>query len=225
MFWPEQPKHKIAMMHPARTRRHKRTMSLKIPVAHDFICPWCWVGLVQAKRLEGEFGATIDWLGYELWPAELEWPDHKPGPEPPANKPVTPNRFEFILISDGLEIPKAERPKKMRTFNAHQAVEYAKTEGVANILVESFYHALWRRGENINDVAVIKELASGTVKDIDALVSAVETQKFRENVVHFDDDAYAAGIYNVPTFFIGGLRYAEQPYSVLRQAVKKELDL
>ena len=35
-------------------------MSLIIPVAHDFICPWCWVGLLQVNRLKEEFPVDFE---------------------------------------------------------------------------------------------------------------------------------------------------------------------
>ncbi len=196
-------------------------MGITIPVAHDFICPWCWVGLLQAQKLEREFGVGIEWLGYELFPAELEWPNYQPGPEPPANRPPTLSRFEFLLAADGLELPTATKPKGMRTFNAHEAVEFAKTEGVSNKLVDILYRAYWERGENINDVENLRALAVGTVTDLDAYVNAIVTQQFKSNIVGFDDEAYSKGIYNVPTFFIGGERYAEQPYTNLRKAVTR----
>lgn len=194
-------------------------MEITIPVAHDFICPWCWVGLLQAKRLEREFGAKIEWVGHELFPEDLEWPDHASGPPSPANKPPTPTRFDFLLAADDVEMPTSERPKKMRTFNAHEAVEYAKTEGVANELVEALYRAYWERGEEINDLDVLRRIATGIVKDIDAMVDSAKTDRFRKNIVKFDDESYSMGVYNVPTFTIGGEPYAEQPYSALRKAV------
>jgi len=49
-------------------------MSVTLPIAHDFICPWCWVGLLQALKLKKEFGVALEWKGYELWPEELAWP-------------------------------------------------------------------------------------------------------------------------------------------------------
>jgi len=190
-----------------------------ITIPNDFICPWCWVGLLQAKHLEEEFGAHIEWLGYELFPEELEWPDHAPGPEPPANRPPTLTRFDFLLVADDIEMPKSERPRKMRTFNAHEAVEYAKTEGVAGQLVEALYRAYWERGEEINDPAVLRRVAEGIVTDLDALDHAVATKQFKANIVGFDDEAYSKGVYNVPTFYIGGVPYAEQPYANLRKAI------
>ena len=91
---------------------------MTIPIAHDFICPWCWVGFLQAKKLQEQFKVDIDWRGYELWPESLEWPEPgEPALEPPANKPKTPSRLEFICYADGLEMPHVDRPKRMRTFN------------------------------------------------------------------------------------------------------------
>jgi len=199
-------------------------MPITIPVAHDFICPWCWVGLLQVRKLQAEFNIEIDWAGYELFPLELEWPDYPAAAEPPANKPVVPTRFEFLLYADGIEMPKSERPRKMRTYNAHQAVEYAKTEGVADAFVEKLYRAYWESGLEINSIEVILNLAEGLIKDTDALVKAIESKQFKDKIVGFDDDAYAAGVYNVPTFFIDGQRYAEQPYVVLQKAVRAALE-
>ena len=199
-------------------------MAIIIPIAHDFICPWCWVGLLQAKKLEHEFDVTIEWVGYELFPIDLEWPDYPAATPPPANKPVTPTRFEFLLAADGYEMPTAERPKKMRTYNAHQALEYAKAIGRGNAFNEVLYRALWERGENINEVDVLLKLSEGLIENKDELHSAIVNKQFHDKVVGFDDPAYASGVYNVPTFFIAGERYAEQPYSVLKKAVAKALE-
>lgn len=198
-------------------------MSLVIPVAHDFICPWCWVALLQVNRLKSEFPVEFDWLGYELFPEELEWPDHQPGPPPPANKPPVPSRLDFILIADGIKLPTAERPKKMRTFYAHQAAEYAKTEGVGPEMVEKLYRALWEEGKEINNPEVLLELGKGLIKDAGAYEKAIRERTFRDKIVGFDDEAYSKGVYNVPTYFIGGERYAEQPYVILREAIQKAL--
>lgn len=195
-------------------------MALTIPIAHDFICPWCWVGMIQAKRLREEFGAEIEWVGYELFPEELEWPTPSPAPEPPANKPPTPSRLDFLLVADDMELPKSVRPQRMRTHNAHEALAYAKTEGKADVFAEALYRAYWEKGRDINKPDVLREIATGILDDLDAMAKAVEEKAFAKDIVGFDDDAYAAGVYNVPTFWIGGERYAEQPYVTLKKAVQ-----
>jgi len=198
-------------------------MALTIPVAHDFICPWCWIGWKQARKLQNEFDVQFDWLGYELIPDALEWPNYASDP-PPPNKPETLSRLQFLEIADGIFVPKTTRPHQMRTHNAHEAVEYAKTEGVADQLIDRLYPAYWQEGEEINDVQVLVRLAQGIVRNLDALADAIEKKQFADRIVPFDDDAYAAGVYNVPTFYIGGGRYAEQPYSVLQRHARMAVE-
>jgi predicted DsbA family dithiol-disulfide isomerase len=195
---------------------------MTIPIAHDFICPWCWVGLLQAKRLKEEFGAEIEWRGYELFPEALAWPTPAPAAETPANKPATPSRFDFLLHADGLEMPTSVRPQRMRTHNAHEALEYAKTEGKADEFAEALYRAYWEDGREINRPDVLHELARNILSDPDEMLRAVNEKRYAANIVGFDDDAYASGVYNVPTFYIDGERYAEQPYTVLKKAVQTQ---
>jgi len=198
---------------------------MKIPVAHDFICPWCWIGLFQAKRLEKDFGVEVEWLSYELFPDELEWvvsAGSAPAPEGDPRKPKTPTRMDLAYAAEGMDAPVSTRPYHMRTHNAHEAVEYAKTEGVANQLVEKLYRAYWEEGQNINEPEVLEGLAVGIVKDVPAMVKAIAERQFKDKIVGFDDPAYDSGVFNVPTFIIGGERYAEQPYRALQKAMEAE---
>ncbi|RYG45068.1 hypothetical protein EON79_13475, partial [bacterium] len=215
------------MCRQARRREHapcatiQSSMALTVPLAHDFICPWCWVGFFQAKRLEREFGVHIDWRGYELFPKDLYWPDYPAEKPQPANKPKVPNRFDFLCAAEGIEMPNVKRPHKMRTYNAHQAVEYAKTEGVGDEMIERLYRGFWEKGLEINRIDVLKDLARGLIHDLAAFEKAIVTRQFHDKVVLFDDDANKKGVYNVPTFFIGSERLAEQPYLVLAHAMKR----
>lgn len=175
-------------------------------------------------RLSEELGVEFDLCGYELMPEELPWGDPSPLPEPPANKPKTPSRMDLAYAASGVEKPpKGVQPKKMRTHNALLATEFAKSVGVGMEFARRLYEAYWLEGLVINEIEVLAELAAGIVPDVDALVQSVASQEFESRIVKFDDDAYAAGVYNVPTYFIGGERYAEQPYEVLAEAIRAEL--
>jgi riboflavin biosynthesis pyrimidine reductase/predicted DsbA family dithiol-disulfide isomerase len=193
-------------------------MSLTIPVAHDFICPWCWVGFFQAIRLKNEFDVSIEWLGYELLPAGMVNEPSAPKIEP-LNKPAILSRFALLMAAENMVLPLVPKPPNVRTFNAHQAVEYAKTEGVQDALVEAIYRAFWEDGRDINKIDNLCEIATGIVSDLANMRTAMETDQFGDQVVDFDDDAYSKGVYNVPTFFVGEKRLAEQPYSVIRKAM------
>ncbi len=198
-------------------------MAIIIPVAHDFICPWCWIGYSQAQRLRLEFDIEIEWRGYELWPIELAWPEPNSKPDAP-NKPVVvrpalPSKLELALVAEGLPPTSEERPKRMRSNNAHQAVEFAKTLGLEEIMISKMYRAYWMRGEEINHIEVIRKLSESFIPNIEEMEIAIERVAFADKVVHFDKPSYDLGIYNVPTFWIGEELVAEQPYKVLRDKI------
>ncbi|MDH4388262.1 MAG: dihydrofolate reductase family protein [Fimbriimonas sp.] len=193
---------------------------MTIRVAHDFNCPWCWVGLFHAQRLEREFGVTIEWVGYELFPKEMEW-DYSSCPIEPKNKPKTPGRFAIHAFAEGIPVPNVDRPFEQRTYNSHQAVEYAKTEGVSNQLVERLYRAHWEEGKDINAIDVLEREAAGLVQNVSEMLKAVEDNRFDDKVVDFDQPAFDSGVYNLPTFFIGEERLAEQPYRKIKAAMEK----
>ncbi len=192
-----------------------------VRIAHDVTCPWCWIGLHQARRLQADLGVTVDWVGYELWPEELEWPEPgPPDPPPPANKPETPSRLRLAYAAEGMEPPTATRPRRMRVHDALQACESAKAQGVGGEFVDRLYEAYWLRGERVGDVEVLLALAEGLLPDPVRFRAEIEGRAYRDRIVPFDDVAYSLGVYNVPTFFIGDERYAEQPYAVLAKAIQ-----
>jgi riboflavin biosynthesis pyrimidine reductase/predicted DsbA family dithiol-disulfide isomerase len=196
-------------------------MSTTIPVAHDFNCPWCWIAISQAKRLSLEFDVEFEWRGFELFPEGIEWPE-APAPRQYDNdRPATPSRLDLALAAEGLPAFAPNRPQKMRTHNAHLAVEYARIRGSANALVQRLYEAHWIHGLDINDLLTIKKLAKGIIDDPNRLIESVQQNLHSDRITYFDDDAHAEGIYSVPTFLIGGNRYAEQPYSVLSDALSQ----
>lgn len=194
---------------------------MRIPVAHDFTCGWCWIGLFQAKRLRRDFGAEIDWVPYELYPEPSPFPSGGT-PEPPKHpdKPKTPSRFQLAMAAEGLDPLGAERPWPIRTHLCHQAVEFSKPLGVADQMVERIYNAYWKHGLPIDRPEVLAFLSKGLIGDEAALLRALEEGTDREKLVPFDEAAIASGVHNVPTFWIGDDRYAEQPYSVLAKAMR-----
>ena len=195
-----------------------------IKVAHDYICPWCWIAVFQTRDLMQEFGVTFDWLSYELIPDELPWPDSPSVPEVKTNRPKTPSRMDLAWAASGVEKPTVERPKQMRSHNALEATEYVKAHGEHQAFVEAMYRAYWEKGLEINSLPVIEKIAADYVADVADLLRAVEDKAYNEKIVKFDDESYSKGVYNVPTYRIGGERYAEQPTSVLRQAIRSALE-
>lgn len=197
-------------------------MALRIPVAHDFNCAWCWIGLQQVLRLRREFAVEIDWRGYEQYPEGMAWPEPLPAPVS-SLRPPTPSRLRLAYAAEGMAPPTAERPKRMRTHAAHEAVEHAKTLGAADALVERLYRAHWEDGADLSDLSVLSDLCTGLAGDAPGFEAAIRERRHAAQIVPFDERAHEAGVYNLPTYWIGGERHAEPTYDVLRAAVEAAL--
>lgn len=193
-----------------------------IPVAHDFSCPWCWIGMLQAKQLAQEFGVTFDWLGYELYPEDMPFGDWTPKAQPP-DRPKTPSRMQLAYAAQGIKKPENQGPAQIRTHKAHEAVEFAKLSGPVDDLIEAIYRAYYEQAADIDDLDTLIQIARPHVADIEGMTKAIQERRFQDRIVSFDEPAYESGVYNVPTFYIGGERYAEQPYVVLREAIQSAL--
>lgn len=176
--------------------------------------------MIQAKKLQKDFGVNVDWRGYELFPEDLEFPESTPSAPVNPDKPKTPNRMDLMLIAEGLTYPTNKFSGRIRTHNAHEAVEFCKTIGKADAMVEALYNAYWNEANDINDMLNLTNIVKSVIGDPTECMQAVAQKAFASEIVGFDDPAYAKGVYNVPTFWIDGERYAEQPYTVLSSAVQ-----
>lgn len=185
-------------------------------VAHDVICPWCYVGRIQAHKLRAEFpGLEFVWKGYELLPEGLPYTPARPDPNAPA-KPRVPSRFELLLAADGITLP-------VRTSGLHnsrlalEGAEYAAEVDRIEPYLDALYHAYWEEDRDISDKSVLTEIAESSGLDIGAYVAALESRRYRDQVVEYDEPAHAAGVWNVPTWMFPEEWVAEQPYTVLRE--------
>jgi predicted DsbA family dithiol-disulfide isomerase len=187
-----------------------------LTVAHDFICPWCWVANIQAKRLREEFPTLeFEWKGHELLPEGMAY--NPPPPDPnERRKPRIPSRFELLLQADGLTLPVRTRPFS-RSRLALEGAEFAAEAGKADAYRDAVYHAYWEEDRDIADKAVLAEVAGRVGLDVPAFLAALENRTYRDRIVEFDEPSYAAGIWHVPTWMFPEEWIAEQPYAVVRE--------
>jgi len=187
----------------------------RLVVAHDYICPWCYVGWEQGKRLKKEFPEIeLIWKGYELLPVGLEYTPAPPDPDA-EKKPPVPSRFELLAAAEGLTMPVRTRDFS-RSRRALEGAEFALEAGRADDYHDAMYHAYWHEDKDIADLAVLTEVAEQAGLDIGEFMNALESGRYRDRVVEFDEPAHAAGVWNVPTWMFPERWIAEQPYSVIR---------
>ena len=188
-----------------------------VVIAHDYLCPWCWIGFFQAQRLKDEFPQLKqDWRGFELLPESLgPLPEFKPQPPEPD---AAPTRFHILLAHEGLSLPEPRTIGIVRTHDALQGAEYFKERLPKRFddYNEGVYRAFWERSEDISDYAILRRIAENAGADSDDFVAALAKKAYSGKIVAFDDDAYALDVTHVPTFLFRGERCAEAPYETIR---------
>ena len=197
---------------------------LKVTIAHDYLCPWCWVGFFQAKRLREAFPQIQQvWRGFELLPEELgPLPDFKPQPKDPD---APPSRFEAFSQVEGAPVPEGRTVGIVRTHYALEGAAYAQDREPDRFDAynEAVYRAFWEQSEDISDLDVLGRLAEGAGLDKIEFLSAVSSKAYYDEITRFDDDAYAADVTHVPTFLFRGERCAEAPYNTIRELAERYL--
>jgi predicted DsbA family dithiol-disulfide isomerase len=187
----------------------------RLTVAHDVVCPWCWVAVRQAALLRAEFPSLeLRWVGFELLPAGLAYTPHPKDPDA-DRKPRIPTRFELLLAADGLTLPKRNGPLSNSRL-ALEGGEFAWEAGKQGAYLDALYHTYWEEDQDVSDKAVLTEVAEEAGLDVGEFISALEDRRYRDRIVEFDDPAHAAGIWNVPTWEFPEAWIAEQPYAVVR---------
>jgi riboflavin biosynthesis pyrimidine reductase len=126
-----------------------------------------------------------------------------------------------MYAAEGITPPTQRGPFPMRTTQAHLASEFAKEHGKGDAFIERLYRAYWTEGIEIERLDFLIAVAREFGFDVADFEQSIRRKQYGTRIVPFDDAAYASGVYNVPTFFIGQDRLAEQPYSALAEATRR----
>ncbi len=189
-------------------------------VAHDYICPWCWVAWEQQKRLKAEFPTLhLVWKGFDLLPEGMAYNPPPPDPSQPK-KPRIPSRLELLLAADDLALPKRDKPFS-RSRLALEGAEFAMENGRADEYHDAVYHLYWEESQDIADREVLREAARRAGLDVREFDRALDERRYRDRIIEFDEPAHAAGIWNVPTWEFPEEWIAEQPCSEVRQFAER----
>jgi len=198
---------------------------VKIEVASDVICPWCYIG---KRRLE----KAIDLMGGEK--PEIRWLPFQLNPDMP--KEGVP-RAEYRMAKFG----SAEKSKALdarviaegkgeginfafdrieRTPNTTAAHQLIQASDNQNLVVDALFKAYFEEAKDIGDAAVLADIAKQCgVKDWPQSADA-------QTVAGLEEGVRELGISAVPTFIfarkfgVSGAHPPEALASAIREAMK-----
>lgn len=161
-------------------------------------------------RLEDQYNLDVSWHSYELRPANAG--------------PLDPAYVEKILAARPRMAAMAERDYGVTInsgrfgFNSRPALtgaKYAEAQGKGTAYHAAVMHAYWQDARDIEDVAVLRDIAVQVGLEADAFEAALSEEIYDEQVSADVNQAFQYGLGGVPAtvinqkYLVSGSRTAD----------------
>jgi predicted DsbA family dithiol-disulfide isomerase len=209
------------------------TKKLSIQIWSDIMCPFCYIG---KRKLEGaleKFGKKdqieIEWKSFELDPYFKYNPNENLA-EHLAKKYGKDIKWAKDMMANMTQTAKEagldfhfEKAIRANSHDAHRLLHLAKQHQLGNALKEVFLRAYLTDGKDLNNHAVLSELAQQTGLPKQAVEDVLNSQTYSNDVHNDIAIAQQIGVQGVP-FFVLDNKYAisgAQPEEVFTQTLQK----
>ena len=185
---------------------------LRIDIVSDVMCPWCVIGYrqlaqaLQAQKVDHE----IHWHPFELNPnMPREGQDMR---EHLVEKyGITPeqsaaNRANMQAQGDalGFAFNFADGFRMHNTFNTHQLLHWADTQGRKHDMKQALFAAHFTDARDLSDEAVLVEIAGETGLDRTEATAVLADQRYADEVRQEQTFWQQQGISGVPAVVFEG---------------------
>lgn len=205
--------------------------TIRVSIYSDYTCPWCYVGSARLQRLKKELSGEVDlvdtWMPFEIHPeipAKGMSVDELPYPK---------DRFQEMMAylkaqaeEEGLSI--ADREELSNTHKALAAATFVQDKHRERFpeMHEGLFKAYFEEGRDLNDVSVLREIASAAGVAPDAVEEVLQRGDYDDAIAATGEMARRLGINGTPTFVFAN-EYAvvgAHPVSTMRSAVREVLE-
>lgn len=208
---------------------------MKIEIWSDIMCPFCYIGKRKLeKSIEGhphKDAIEIEWKSYQL--------------NPDLQTDVSQNINDYLATHKGMSMAQAQQMSQQVTemaaqegleyhmdkavvansFRAHVFAHFAKKYGKQLEAEELLFKSYFTEGKNVDDIAVLKDLAVQLELDANALENVMSSGELDDEVKMDIHEARQIGVQGVP-FFVYDRKYAvsgAQPQELFAQTLEKAL--
>lgn len=169
------------------------------------------------EKLKEKYPVEIQWRSYELRPAGTVLP-----PEYKERILAARPRFQQMAKEQyGLEINSG--PFGIDSRPALVGAKYAEAQGRGDAYHDAIYQAYWQEAKNIEETAVLQEVAQNAGLEVEPFMGALESNEFQEQVSADISQAFQFGLSGVPALVFENkyLVSGAQPLEVLVQVVEQ----
>jgi len=198
---------------------------IRIEVASDVICPWCYIGKRRLEKalslLAGDVEATIGWLPFQLNPgmpaegvARAEYRRAKFGSLERAKE--LDARVAREGEGEGIRFAFERMQRTPNTLQAHRLIDLAQRQGSGAAVVDALFRAYFEEARDVGDASVLAGLAE------EHGVRGWPAEAEADRVTSVEESVRDLGITAVPTFIFdrrSGISGAYPP-AELAQAIR-----
>lgn len=189
---------------------------IQVEVWSDFNCPWCFLASISLEKLHQSHGVEVVWRSYELRP--------KGSPPMPESyrariEASRPQMEAMAREKYGVELHSG--PFGIDSRPALIGDKFAEAQGKGADYHVAVFRAYWVEAKNIEDRAVLRDIAQSVGLDGAAFLAALEEPAYEDAVIADIQQAQAYGLSGVPALIFAEkyLVSGAQPYDVLVNVV------
>lgn len=195
-----------------------QALPLQVDIVSDVVCPWCIIGYKQLMKalaaLPGQYDVTLRWHPFELNPRMPEEGQNlgehiaqKYGSSAQQSQSAR-ERLSALGESLGFTFDYFDGMRMVNTFRAHQLLHWAAEKGMQTQLKLALFEAFFSRRENVNDPALLAEVAGRAGLDSDEASAVLADARYATAVREEEQYWLEQEVHAVPTF------YFQQQYMV-----------
>jgi predicted DsbA family dithiol-disulfide isomerase len=209
---------------------------MRVDVWSDVVCPWCWLGKARLEKalasLDKAGDVEVVFRSFELdprTPKDLDIPtDEMLAKKFGVARPqidAMHERLRSLGRADGIDFH-FERARTSNTFEAHQLLQLARSQGKQRMMGDRLFRANFEEGVRVGSRPELVRLGTEVGLDGAEVQAALEEERFAPAVREDEAQARAFGITGVPFFLLDGKLAVPgaQSVDVLRQALEQAWD-
>jgi predicted DsbA family dithiol-disulfide isomerase len=186
---------------------------IRIEIVSDMVCPWCYIGKRRLEKamelLKTEFEFETEYLPFELHPSipseglnQREYLEGKFGG--PEEYERIMSHVSRVAMEEGLQFDFAKQMVVPNTRRAHALVQYAKTRGLHEQVVEILFNAYFSTGIDLSSNSNLVALGVKAGLDREETEQLFADDQATLNVALQEEQMYKVGITGVPFYIING---------------------
>ncbi len=223
---------------PEETQPHSpepQSSVVDVDIVSDVMCPWCIIGyqqLEQALAATG-IGARIRWHPFELNPQMppegQNTAEHIAEKYGASAKQSAQNRKQMQDLGNslGFEFNFTLESRIVNSFQAHQLLDFALSQGLQHPLQMALFKAHFTDNRDVSDAQVLIDVATSAGIDEKAAREVLDSGALAESVREKQQFWTSRGISGVPSmvfagkYLVTGAQGAENYAQILRQTLEE----